>query len=73
MSTATHHSSPEAGDEPQEQAKSDAQQDAGRQGKVKRGVLAFVHNIAGQAAQPEREFAAKIKEGANQREQCRHN
>jgi hypothetical protein len=66
-------STTQAGDEPQQQAKSYAEQNAGRQWKVKRGVLAFVHNVAGQAAEPEGELSAKIKERANQCEQRRHN
>jgi hypothetical protein len=58
-------STAKARDEPQEQAESDAEQDAGRQRKVKCGVLAFVDNVAWQAAEPERELSTKIKEGAN--------
>jgi hypothetical protein len=61
------------GEEPKEQAESDAEQDAGRQRKVKCGVLAFVDNVAWQSAQPKRELSAKIKKGANQCEQRRHN
>ena len=66
-------STTEAGDEPQQQAKSYADQDAGRQRKVKCRVLAFVDDVSGQAAQPERELSAKKKEGADQCEQRRHN
>jgi hypothetical protein len=73
MSTRTRHSPPNTREEPQEQAESDAEQDAGRQRKIKRGVLAFVDNVAWQTAESEGELPAKIKEGANQCEQRRHN
>jgi hypothetical protein len=61
-------STAQAGDEPQNQAEADAEQDAGRQRKVKRGVLAFMDNVAWQAAQAERELSAKIEKCADKRE-----
>jgi hypothetical protein len=36
-------------------------------------MLAFVDNVPGQATEPEGKRSAKIKEGANQCEQRRHN
>src|SRR6267378_1050183 len=61
MSTGTHPSSAETGDEPQDQAESHTEQNAGGQWKIKRGVLVFMNDITGQAAQPERKLSAKIK------------
>jgi hypothetical protein len=65
-------STAQAGDEPQQQTKSYAEQDAGRQRKVKGGVLAFVDNVARQSAEAERQLAAKIKECSHKGENTRH-
>jgi len=64
-------STAQARDEPQNQAEADAEQDAGRQRKVKRGVLAFMDNVAGQAAQTERELSAKIEKPADEHKKAR--
>jgi hypothetical protein len=60
-------STTEAGKKPKKQTEAQAEQDAGRERKIKRRVLAFVDDIAGQAAQPEREPSAKIKKSSNER------
>jgi len=39
-------------------------------GKIKRGVLAFMNDITGQAAQPERKLSAKIKKCARRAREC---
>jgi hypothetical protein len=60
-----------AEDEPQQQAEAHAKQDARRQWKVKRGVLAFMDNVAGQAAQTERELSAEIEKPADEHKKAR--
>src|SRR5258708_35980234 len=72
MSTGTHPSSAETGDEPQDQAESHTEQNAGGQWKIKRGVLAFMNDVTGQVAQPERKLSAKIKKCADKRENARN-
>ena len=63
----------QAGEEPQEQAETHAEQDAGRQGKVKRGMLALVNNVSRQVAQAERELAAEVEESADERKDTCYN
>jgi len=56
----------------QDQAESHTEQNAGGEWKIKRGVLAFMNDITGQAAQPERKLSAKIKKCADERENARN-
>jgi hypothetical protein len=41
------------------------QKQAGDDGEVKRGVLAAMHDVAGESAEPEWEPTAKVKKRAN--------
>ncbi len=54
---------------PEKQAQPDAEQDAGGQRKIKRGVFTFVDDVTGQPAQPKWQFPAKIEKHTYQREQ----
>jgi hypothetical protein len=64
---------PEEADQPENQAEAGAQNNAGRNRKVKRGVFAFVNNVAGQSAQPKWQFAAEKKESAYKNQQSSGN
>lgn len=53
-------------DEPEEQGKRDAEEQAGDDRKIESRVFAAVNDVAGQFSQAEREFVPKIKKGADQ-------
>lgn len=57
-------------EEPEQQAKRGAEHETGNDGKVKRGVLAPMEDIAGKSAQTEWKFAAEIKQRAYASEYC---
>jgi hypothetical protein len=54
------------GDEPEEERERGAEEKAGDDGKVKRGVFAPVYDVAGQFSQSEWQFVPKIEKGADQ-------
>jgi len=58
--------------EPEEQGKGDAQEQARDDRKVKRGVFAAVHEVAGQSSQAEGQLVPKIKKNTNQDEEPSH-
>jgi hypothetical protein len=53
------------GDEPEEERVSGADEEAGDNGKVKRGVLAAVDDVPGKPSEAEREFASEIENSAD--------
>lgn len=55
-------------DEPEEERENNADDKTGHDGKVERGVLAAVNDVAGQFSETERQPVAKIKKGSNQNE-----
>jgi hypothetical protein len=59
----------EAGEKPEEERKSGAENQASDDGEIESGVLAAVDNVAGKAAEAEREFVAEIKYGAEDGEE----
>jgi hypothetical protein len=56
--------------EPQEQRKRGAEDEAGDDRKVERGVFAAMDDIARETAETEGEFPAKVKKGANDNQQA---
>ena len=52
-------------DEPEEEGEAEAQQEAGDDGEIERGVLAAIDNVARKTAEAEGEFAAEIEERPN--------
>ena len=56
----------EVGDEPEEERERNAEEKTGDDGKVKRGVFAAVHDVAGQFSQAEGQLVPKIKRDTNQ-------
>lgn len=56
----------EVGDEPEEESKRDAYDEARDDRKVKRSVFAAVYDVARQFPQAEGEFVPKIEKGTNQ-------
>lgn len=53
-------------DEPEEERENNADDKTGHDGKVERGVLAAVHDVAGQFSEAERQPVAKIKKSTDQ-------
>ena len=60
----------EMGEEPEQQAQSEAEENAGDDGKVERSVFAAIDDVAGQAADAEGQAAAEVQEGADDGEQA---
>ena len=58
------------GNEPKKQGESDAQEQTGDDGKVKRGVFAAMNDVAGQSSQTERKFAAEIEESTDENQEA---
>jgi len=58
------------GEEPEEEGKDDADEEAGDDGKVEGGVFAAMNDVAGEAAQAEGETGAEVKESANDGYYC---
>ena len=54
------------GEEPEEKRKAETENEASDNGEVKGGVFAAMNNVAGEAAETEREFAAEIEEGSDE-------
>jgi len=62
-------SAPESRDQPQDQAQPHAQEKAGNDRKVKRAVLALMHNVSRQSPHSKWQLAPKAKEGTQQYKQ----
>lgn len=60
-------------EEPKEQREDEAEDQAGDDGEVESGVLAAMNDVAGKTAEPEREFATKIKKGAHKHKKSSEN
>ena len=60
-------------EEPEEQRECGAEEEAGDDGKVERGVFAAVDDVAGKFSQAERELCAKVKKSANKDEESAEN
>ena len=52
------------GEEPEEQREGGAEHEAGDDRKIERGVFATVDDVAGKAAETQRELAAKVEKRA---------
>jgi hypothetical protein len=59
----------EVREEPEEEGKAEAEEEAGDNGEVDGGVLAAVDDVAGKAAKAEGEFAGEVEEGAESEEE----
>jgi len=62
-------SAAEAGEEPEEERECNAEEEASDDGKVERGVLAAVDDVAGEAAQAEGELVTEVKKSAKKNEE----
>lgn len=51
-------------DEPEEERKTEAEEEAGDDREVDRGVFATMNDVAGESSQAEREFAAEVQKSA---------
>jgi hypothetical protein len=58
------------GEDPEEERKGEAQDQASDDGKVEGGVFAAMDDVAGEAAEAERELAAKIEKSADEDEEA---
>ena len=58
------------GEEPEEERKAKAEEEAGDDGEIESGVLAAVDDVAGKAAEAKRELAAEIKKSADEDEEA---
>ncbi len=54
------------GEEPEKQAQADTEEKTGDDRKVEGGVLAAMHDVAGEAAEAEGELGAEVKNGADE-------
>jgi hypothetical protein len=59
----------EVGNEPKQKREKNAEEQAGHDGKVERGVRAAVDDVAGQFSEAKREPVAEIKKDADQNEE----
>jgi hypothetical protein len=60
-------------EEPEEQRETGAEQEAGNDREIKRGVFAAMDDVAGEAAEAEREFSAEIKKSTQNDEKSTEN
>ena len=60
----------EVGEKPEEQAQTDAEEQAGDNREVESSVFAAMDNVAGEFSQAEREFHTKIKKCAQENEEA---
>jgi hypothetical protein len=63
-------SAAEIRDEPEEKGQRDAEEQAGDDGKVERGVFAAVDDVAGQFPKAKGELVPEVKKNTNQNEEC---
>ena len=66
---ARPRSAAEMGNEPEEQGERDAEEYRGDEREIERRVFAAMNDIAGEATEAEREFAAEIKKSADKYEE----
>jgi len=59
-------SAAEVGDEPEEEREAEAQHEAGDDWEVERGVFAAMDDVAGEAAEAQREFSTEIQKSADE-------
>jgi hypothetical protein len=57
------------GKEPENERKAEAENEASDEGKIKRGVLAAVNDVAGKFSQTEREFSAEVENSTDDHEE----
>jgi hypothetical protein len=55
-------------DEPEEQAKAGAEDNAGDDGKVECGVFGFIGDVTGELSEAKGKFPAKVEKGADDTE-----
>jgi hypothetical protein len=53
------------GEEPKQERETEAENEAGDDGEVEGGVFSPVDDVAGEAAEAQREFSAKVKQSAD--------
>jgi hypothetical protein len=58
------------GDEPEKERKRGAKKKASDDGKVKSGVFAAMHDVAGKLSQTEGELVAEVQKSADKQEEC---
>ena len=55
----------EVGEEPEEERKTEAEEEAGNDREVEGGMFAAVDDVAGEAAEAQWEFSAEVKQSAD--------
>jgi hypothetical protein len=60
------------GEEPEEEREPDAQDEAGEDREVERGVFAAMDDVTGEAAEVQREFSAEVQKSADEGKECTH-
>jgi hypothetical protein len=60
-------------DEPEEESEGGAEKEAGDDGEVEGGVFAAMDDVAREAAEAQREFAAEVQKSAEEDEECAEN
>jgi len=63
----------EMGEEPEEERKAKAEEEACDDGEIESGVLAAVDDVAGKAAEAKRELAAEVEKSADKDEEGAEN
>jgi hypothetical protein len=58
------------GNEPEEERNAEAEDNAGDDRKVKRGVFAAVDDVAGKAAEAQGKFSAEVEKSANEHQEA---
>jgi hypothetical protein len=58
---------------PEEERKTEAEEEAGDDGEVEGGVFAAVDDVAGEAAEAQREFSAEVKQSADKNQEGAEN
>jgi hypothetical protein len=60
-------------EQPEEERKTEAEEEAGDDRKVEGGMFAAVDDVAGEAAEAQREFSAEVKKSAHNHEESTEN
>lgn len=60
----------EVGKEPENERKAEAEDEASDDGKIKRGVLATVNDVAGKFSQTERKFSTEVENSTDEHEEA---
>lgn len=58
------------GKEPENERKAEAEDETSDDGKIKRGVLAVVNDVAGKFSQTERKFSIEVEKSTDDREEA---